>query len=506
METRAREGVKCAGGSEGVKRAGGGGGGFAVLIRGGRSAAFGVMSAAPDASPESAANAASAVVPVVVPAASHPSFGEALRFWLKLGLISFGGPGGQIAIMQHELVERKRWIGQERFLHALNFCMLLPGPEAQQLATYCGWLLHRTWGGIAAGALFVLPSAFLLWGLSYGYVVYGAVPWVAAVFAGLKPAVVAVVAAAVLRVGAKALKTPALWAVAALAFGLIFFAGVGFPWIVGGAAVLGWAGRRFAPGWFPGRGVHGATAKAPAGPRAVIDDLALAGGVAPGWGRALRVIVICGGLWVAPILAAAWVFGVDSTLVAQGRFFSQAAMVTFGGAYAVLPYVAQQAVEVQGWLTGPQMLAGLAFAETTPGPLIMVLQFVGFLGGWHQPDLALSPFAAATLCSAMTTWVTFVPCFLWIFLGAPHIERLRGRADLGAALATVTAAVVGVILNLAVWFAWQVWRPVMADLSRWDYFAIAVSLAAFVALHRFKTNLILVIGAAGAAGWLWSAV
>ncbi|MEO0055802.1 MAG: hypothetical protein RLZZ50_1749 [Verrucomicrobiota bacterium] len=439
--------------------------------------------------------------------AAPPSFREAFRFWLKLGFISFGGPAGQIAIMQHELVEKKRWIGQERFLHALNYCMLLPGPEAQQLAIYCGWLLHRTWGGIAAGVLFVLPSAFILWGLSFGYVAYGAVPWVAAIFSGLKPAVVAVVAAAVLRIGGKALKTPVMWAIAATSFGLILGLGVGFPWIVAGAAAFGWAGRRLAPAQFPvGVGHSGGKHAASAGEvreRAVIDDLAEAGAVAPSWGRALRVTALCGALWAAPIAAAGLVFGWGSTLVDQGRFFSQAAMVTFGGAYAVLPYVAQQAVDNYQWLTGPQMLAGLAFAETTPGPLIMVLQFAGFMGGWGQPDGALSPLAAATLCSAMTTWVTFVPCFLWIFLGAPHIERLRGNLALGSALAAVTAAVVGVILNLAVWFGWQVWRPVAADGSaHWNWFAIGVSVAAFVALHRFKANLIGVIMAAGAAGWL----
>ena len=440
--------------------------------------------------------------------AAHPSFREAVRFWLKLGFISFGGPAGQIAIMQHELVEQKRWIGQERFLHALNYCMLLPGPEAQQLAVYCGWLLHRTWGGIAAGALFVLPSAFILWGLSYVYVAYGAVPWVSAVFAGLKPAVVAVVVAAVLRIGGKALKTPALWAVAGVAFALIFGAGAGFPWIVAGAVATGLLGRRVAPSQFPANAGHGGGGKGKSdtqGARAVIDDFAEAGAVAPGWGRAARVAALCGALWAAPILAAAWIWGGGSTLVAQGRFFSQAAMVTFGGAYAVLPYVAQEAVNNYGWLTGPQMLAGLAFAETTPGPLIMVLQFVGFMGGWSQPDGALSPLAAATLCSAMTTWATFVPCFLWIFLGAPHIERLRGNAALGSAFTAVTAAVVGVILNLAIWFAWQVWRPkAVGGAVGWDWFAVTVSVAAFVALHRFKANLIAVIAGAGAAGLVWN--
>jgi chromate transporter len=444
----------------------------------------------------------------ITPPAVHPSFREALRFWVKLGFISFGGPAGQIAMMQHELVDRKRWIGQERFLHALNYCMLLPGPEAQQLAVYCGWLLHRTWGGIVAGALFVLPGALVLWALSYVYVAYGEVTWVAAFFNGLKPAVVAVVAAAVLRIGGKALRTPAMWGIAAAAFGLIFGLGVGFPWIVAGAALAGWLGYRARPDWFPaGGGGHGATKYSSKGKvdtaRAVIDDAEGVHGVAPGWGRAAKITAVCGALWAAPVVAAGLLYGWDSTLVGQGAFFSKAAMVTFGGAYAVLPYVAQQAVETHGWLTGPEMLAGLAFAETTPGPLILVLQHVGFLGGWAQPDGGLSPLVAATLCAGMTTWVTFVPCFLWVFLGAPHIERLRGNVVLGAALSAVTAAVVGVILNLAVWFAWQVWLPTGEGA---DWFALGLSAAAFVALHRFRANLMLVIAACGAAGLGWGLV
>jgi chromate transporter len=433
--------------------------------------------------------------------AGHPTFREAFRFWLKLGFISFGGPAGQIAIMQHELVERKKWIGQERFLHALNFCMLLPGPEAQQLAIYCGWLLHRTWGGIVAGALFVLPSAFLLWALSYVYVAYGAVPWLAAIFYGLKPAVMAIVVAAVLRIGKKALKNEVMWAIAAAAFGLIFFLKTPFPAIVFGAAALGFAGARFAPGKFVFASAHGGGAAADAG-RAVIDDAAESASVKPGWGRALRVIAVCGALWAAPIVTIGCWQGWSETLTQEGLFFSKAAMVTFGGAYAVLPYVAQQAVDHFGWLSAPQMLDGLAFAETTPGPLIMVLQFVGFMGGFGHPG-GLSPLMAATLGAALTTWVTFVPCFLWIFLGAPHIEQLRGRKLLAAALGAVTASVVGVILNLAVWFGWRVIAPTNAPV---DYFAIVVGAAAFVALHRFKANLIAVIAASGALGLAWSLV
>ncbi|HTJ77718.1 MAG TPA: chromate efflux transporter [Rariglobus sp.] len=434
---------------------------------------------------------------------AHPSFREALRFWLKLGLISFGGPAGQIAIMQTELVERKKWIGQERFLHALNFCMLLPGPEAQQLATYCGWLLHRTWGGIAAGVLFVLPSALLLWGLSYVYVAYGAVPWIAAIFYGLKPAVMAIVFAAVLRIGSKALKNGVMWGIAAAAFGLIFFLKVPFPVIVFGAAAIGFVGGRYVPGKFVLASGHGA-AGGHKGERAVIDDAAESEAVRPTWGRALRVIAVCGMLWAAPLIVVGWWQGQEGTLAQEGWFFSKAAMVTFGGAYAVLPYVAQQAVETHAWLAAPQMLDGLAFAETTPGPLIMVLQFVGFMGGFHHPGV-LSPLVAATLGAMITTWVTFVPCFLWIFLGAPHVERLRGQKLLTAALSAVTASVVGVILNLAVWFGWHVLVPAGTWASV-DWFALAVGAAAFVALHRFKVNLIAVIAASGALGLAWSLV
>ena len=434
---------------------------------------------------------------------SHPTLREALRFWLKLGFISFGGPAGQIAIMQHELVERKKWIGQERFLHALNFCMLLPGPEAQQLAIYCGWLLHRTWGGVVAGVLFVLPSAVILWALSYVYVAYGSVAWIAAVFYGLKPAVTAIVFAAVLRLGGKALKNGVMWGIAAAAFGMIFFLKLPFPVIVLGAAGVGFAGGWYAPGKFVLATGHGSAAKT-SSDRAVIDDTAESFLVKPTLSRALRVVAVCGGLWASPIIAVGLWQGWSGTLAQEGLFFSKAAMVTFGGAYAVLPYVAQQAVEAHGWLSAPQMLDGLAFAETTPGPLIMVLQFVGFMGGFNHPSM-LSPLKAATLGAALTTWVTFVPCFLWIFLGAPYIERLRGQKLLTAALSAVTASVVGVILNLAVWFGWHVIVP-SGTWAGVDWFALAVGAAAFTALHRFKVNLIAVITVSGALGLVWSLV
>jgi chromate transporter len=425
-----------------------------------------------------------------------PTFREALRFWLKLGFISFGGPAGQIAIMHTELVEKKKWISEQRFLHALNYCMLLPGPEATQLATYCGWLLHRTRGGLVAGILFVLPSAVILWALSFLYVRYGALPWVAAIFYGLKPAVIAIVASAVLRIGRKALKTSALWAVAAAAFAAIFFLHAPFPAIVLGAGVLGFFGGKFFPQLF-----NDENASAPAATIGAVDSMR-AVEPRPVWSHSLKVVAVGGVLWFAPVVAVGLWQGWDGALAREGIFFSKAAVVTFGGAYAVLPYVAQQAVEKFSWLTAPQMLDGLGLAETTPGPLIMVLQFVGFLGGWNNPG-ALPPLAAATIGAALTTWVTFVPSFIWIFLGAPHIERLRGQPRLNAALTGVTAAVVGVILNLAVWFAWHVIFPKNAPV---DWFALGVALAAFAAMQRRKVGIIPVVLAGGTLGLVWRMV
>jgi chromate transporter len=436
--------------------------------------------------------------------ASHPSFGEALRFWAKLGLISFGGPAGQIAIMHAELVEKKKWIGERRFLHALNFCMLLPGPEATQLAIYCGWLLHRTWGGIAAGVLFVLPAAVLLWGLSYVYVIYGDVPWIAAIFHGLKPAVAAIVAAAVLRIGRRALRNALMWAIAAMAFVAIFFLRVPFPAIVAGAAAIGFVGARWRALAVVAETAHKPVAKGAenSASAAVIGDADESPSHArPSWRRAWKVVALSLGLWFAPIVAAGLAHGWDGTLVREGIFFSKAAMVTFGGAYAVLPYVAQQAVEKHAWLTAPQMLDGLGLAETTPGPLIMVVQFVGFLGGWNYPG-PLSAVTMATLGAAMTTWVTFVPCFLWIFLAAPHVEQLRGNARIASALATVTAAVVGVVLNLAVWFGWQTLWPA----GRVDGFAVAVALLAFGVMLRWNVSVVAVVISSGILGLAWGAL
>ena len=432
------------------------------------------------------------------PVNRHPTFAEAFRFWLKLGFISFGGPTGQIAIMHTELVEKRKWISDNRFLHALNFCMLLPGPEAQQLAIYIGWLLHRVWGGIVAGALFVIPSMFILWTLSFVYVQFGNVPWVAAVFYGLKPAVLAIVAAAVIRIGSKALKNEVMWTLAALAFVAIFFFQVPFPVIVIGAAVIGFVGGKLWKKKFLVVSGHGAN-HGKADESIIDDDSKTPAHAKPSLRRAVKVILVGGVLWWLPVIAVGMVFGWGHTLFQEGVFFSKAAMVTFGGAYAVLPYVSQQAVEHYQWLSAGQMLDGLGLAETTPGPLIMVLQFVGFLGGWNQPG-NLSPLAGATLGAFITTWTTFVPCFLWIFLGAPHIEQLRGNDSLTTSLSAVTAAVVGVVLNLAVWFGLHVLFPAKGTV---DWFAVVVSAIAFVGLVKWKWGVIPVVLGAGLLGLLF---
>jgi chromate transporter len=417
-----------------------------------------------------------------------PTFAEAFRFWLKLGFISFGGPTGQIAIMHEELVEKKKWIGEQRFLHALNYCMLLPGPEATQLATYCGWLLHRTWGGIAAGVLFVLPAIFLLWGLSYVYAAYGHVPWIAAVFYGLKPAITAIVLAAGLRIGKRAIRSRTMGVIALLAFCALYFAKVPFPALVACAALIGFFGA-LASG-------------------TVIDDADASGAhTRPSLARAIKVVVCSLLLWASPLIALGAWQGWNGTLAQEGIFFSKASLVTFGGAYAVLPYVGQQAVEHYGWLSAPQMLDGLGLAETTPGPLIMVVQFVGFLGAWNHPG-ALSPLVAGTLGALITTWTTFVPCFLWIFLGAPHIEQLRGNVRLGSTLSAITAAVVGVVLNLAVWFGLQVFLPrthgTISTAANLDWFAISVAAIAFGALQWLKLEVWIVILLCGGLGLVWS--
>jgi chromate transporter len=423
-----------------------------------------------------------------------PSFREAFRFWLKLGWISFGGPAGQIALMHAELVEKRRWISDERFLHALNYCMLLPGPEAQQLAIYIGWLLHRVRGGIAAGVLFVLPAVFLLWVLSFIYVTFGHVPWIAAAFYGLKPVILAIVVSAMHRLGGRVLKNAAMWTTAAAAFVAIFVFRAPFPVIVLGAALAGWIGGKV----WPERFAVLASQARNASEKTVSDSAH----TRPSLARALRITALGIIAWWTPVFALGRWLGWDHTLAREGVFFSKAAVVTFGGAYAVLPYVAQQAVQNFHWLAPGQMLDGLGLAESTPGPLIMVLQFVGFLGAWNAPG-SLPPLLAATLGAAITVWTTFVPCFIWIFLGAPHVEQLRENARLNAALSATTAAVVGVILNLAVWFGLQIIFPARAFL---DSFAFAVTLITGYGLVYKKWSVPTVIIAGAGAGILWSMI
>jgi chromate transporter len=433
-------------------------------------------------------------MPEIAPGPAFPSFREALQFWIKLGFISFGGPAGQIAIMHTELVEKRRWISESHFLHALNFCMLLPGPEAQQLATYLGWRLHGTRGGIAAGGLFVLPAVLILWALSWLYMTHGDVSWVKSIFYGLVPAVIAIIASAGLRIGKKALKTPALWLLAAASFVAIFYFKVSFVLIIFAAAATGWLGSKILPTQFPATQSHGGK-----------DDdgengfLKLPPSQPATWVRTLKITLVVCALWWIPILLVGVWQGWASVVFREGVFFSKAALMTFGGAYAVLPYVAQQAVEHHGWLTQPQMMSGLALAETTPGPLIMVLQFVGFVGAWQHPG-GLSPLAAGTAGALVTTWATFLPCFLFVFLGGPHVEHLRSRPTLSIMLTSITAAVVGVIVNLAAWFAWHALRPPEGG---FDWYVLVVSIAAFMALTRFKAGVVQVIGGCAVLGLVW---
>jgi chromate transporter len=428
---------------------------------------------------------------------SHPTFAEAFRFWLKLGFISFGGPTGQIAIMHTELVEKKKWISEERFFHALNYCMLLPGPEAQQLATYAGWLLHRTWGGVVAGGLFVLPSAFILWLLSFIYIAYGNLAWVSALFDGLKPAVLAIILAAGIRIGQRALKNEVMWVLATMAFVSIFFIGLPFPIIIVVAALLGLAGDHVAPDKFRVLKEHGKMGSTDC---VIGEETASHGHLS--WKGSLRVCVVWGSLWWGPILIVGALLGWSHILFQQGVFFSKAAMVTFGGAYAVLPYVSQQAVEQFQWMEPGQMLDGLALAETTPGPLIIVLQFVGFVGAWKL-SAPFSPLLGATLGAAMTTWATFLPCFLWIFLGAPFIERLRNNTRLTAALSAITAAVVGVVLNLGVWFGLHVLFPKGSPVN---WLGITIFVIAFLGMYLWKWDIIKVVAGAAVFGILHWAV
>jgi chromate transporter len=429
-----------------------------------------------------------------------PGFWEAFRFWVKLGFISFGGPAGQIAIMHKELVERKRWVSNHRFLKALNYCMLLPGPEAQQLAVYIGWMLHNIRGGIVAGAFFVIPSMFILFALSYIYVAFGTIAWVASVFDGLKAAVMAIVFGAVIRIGQKALKNPVMVSIAALSFIGIFFFKAPFPAIVIGAGLIGLIGGIIRPKEFDVIRSHTAQQEEHDGvPNGTTPNTT--GHLQPSHRRSLFLLIVFIVLWAVPVAALAML--ADSpTFLTQALFFTKAAFLTFGGAYAVLPYVAQAGVEQFGWLTGSQMIDGLGLAETTPGPLIMVLQFVGFMAGWNHPG-ALSPFTGSIVGSLVATYFTFLPCFLFIFLGAPYIEKFSGNRRLSSALSTITAAVVGVILNLAVWFGMQVLLPAAGGI---DYFSAVIGISAFIAMQRFKTDIIVVVAGAAMAGLLYHTV
>jgi chromate transporter len=444
------------------------------------------------------------------PRAHGIAFSEALKVWLRVAALSFGGPAGQIAVMHKILVEEKKWIGEDRFLHALNYCTLLPGPEAQQLATYIGWLLHRTVGGLVAGTLFVLPGFIAILALSILYAGYKDLKFVEAIFFGIKAAVFAVVIEAVIRIGRRALKNSFMVALAAGSFVAIFFLDVAFPIISIGAGIIGYFGGRLRPELFAGGNAHGAKA----GGQPVVDSM-LADGIPdharPSFKRAVKVASFWLTLWLVPVFVIVLALGPDNIFTEIGLFFSKMAVVTFGGAYAVLAYVAQLAVQHYHWLTASEMLDGLGMAETTPGPLIMVLQFVGFLAAFRDPG-ALNPYMAGVLASILTVWVTFVPSFLWIFTGAPYVEQLRGNRLLSAALSAITAAVVGVILNLAVWFAVHLFfgsvgevraygiRLFVPELSTINIASVLLAIAALVALLRFKVGMIPVLAASAALG------
>ena len=436
-------------------------------------------------------------------------FADAWRFWLKLGFISFGGPAGQIAVMHRELVERKRWISERRFLHALNYCMVLPGPEAQQLATYIGWLMHGTRGGLVAGGLFVLPSLVILIALSWVYVRFGQLPAIAAVLHGVKPAVVAIVLAAAWRIGSRTLHHPLLWGIAATAFFALAVAGVPFPLVILGAAIIGAIAGRVWPLAMQGR--QHAPGSAPPAASVIDDDTPppLHARFSP---RRLAIIVaIFLAVWAIALALLAHRFGWKGDFTQMGWFFTQAALLTFGGAYAVLPYVLQGAVDTYGWMTAPQMIDGLALGETTPGPLIMVVAFVGFVGAWTKQLLGGDALVlAGVLGACIATFFTFLPSFLFILAGGPVVERTRGDLKLAAPLTAITAAVVGVIVNLAMFFAWRVFWPESTALSpfggRFDAASVAIAVIAAALLVTRKVEVIPVIVASGLAGLaLWGA-
>jgi chromate transporter len=434
--------------------------------------------------------------PITAPA--PPRFAEALRFWFKLGFISFGGPAGQIAIMHQELVERRRWISEQRFLHALNYCMLLPGPEACQLAIYTGWLLHGVRGGLMAGLLFFLPAFVLLSALAGLYLAFGDLPLVQGVFQGIKPAVVAVVLFAAWRIGARAIRNALLLAIAALAFVGIFFLKIDFPWIVLGAGLLGAIGGRLLPEQFAGAGGHGSRHQ-DHGPALIDDHTPPPDHARFAWHRLAVMLAAFLSIWAAAMLA----LGGQPDLFHMGDFFTKAAFLTIGGAYAVLPYVYQGAVEHHGWLSGPQMMDGLALGETTPGPLIMIVTWVGYVGGVTKA-VAADATAAGVAGAAVATFFTFLPSFLFILVGGPLIEATRGELKFTAPLTAITAAVVGVIVNLAAFFAWHTFWPAATDASPFagpfDWLAVAIAAAAFVALWQYKVDIMTVIGACALLG------
>jgi chromate transporter len=436
-----------------------------------------------------------------------PTLAQAFWFWLKLGFISFGGPAGQISIMHQELVERRRWISENRFLHALNYCMVLPGPEAQQLATYIGWLLHRNWGGIIAGGLFVLPSLFILILLSWIYIAFGNLPVVAGILYGIKPAVTAIVVFAAYRIGSRALKNGYLWTIAAAAFVAIFLLNVPFPLIVISAGIAGYLGGKLRPHAFAVGGGHAAAAKRYGA--AVIDD-----GMPPppharfSLRRLTLTILACLLLWAAA-MAALWLeHGWQGTLTQMGWFFTKAALLTFGGAYAVLPYVYQGAVEHYSWISATQMIDGLALGETTPGPLIMVVAFVGFVGGWLAEVLGPDArFLGGAAAAAVVTFFTFLPSFLFILAGSPLVESTHGDLKFTAPLTGITAAVVGVILNLAVFFAWHVLWPQATQAAPFsgpfEWVSAAVGVAALIALFRYQVGVMPLLAVCSLAGLAW---
>lgn len=447
-----------------------------------------------------------------VSAPPHPSFREALGVWIRIGLLSFGGPAGQIALMHKELVEDRRWISESRFLHALNYCMLLPGPEAQQLATYIGWLLHGTRGGIVAGTLFVLPGFLVICALSAAYALFQRTDWLPNLFFGLKAAVLAIVLEALLRVAGRALKTPFARLLAALAFVCLFFLALPFPLVIAVAGIAGYLAARSSPDLLQPPAGH--RAHAPDKPSVIGDAFA---DRRRSLGASLGIVIVGALLWAAPFALLPLLPSGPGAFAAIGVFFSKMAVVTFGGAYAVLAYVAQQAVDSYHWLKPGEMLDGLALAETTPGPLVLVLSFVGFLAAFRDTG-GLDPLVAGLLGAFLTTWVTFVPCFLWIFLGAPHVERLRANTALSGALAAISAAVVGVILNLAIWFGLHVlFRHVgtlkagpvsMAwpDPSSIDVWALLLTVAAAFMLFRLGLGIVYTLLVCAVAGFALTAV